>query len=114
VSPNSHLLVEVELFCQEVAILQQGRVALVGRVKELTAGQGYRLSASAVPDALAGTLRGRAAAFENKDGLFEFRFTTREEANAAVDLLRAEGCPIEELGRTTSTLEDVFMRTVHG
>jgi ABC-2 type transport system ATP-binding protein len=110
---NSHLLVEVELFCREVAILHRGRIALAGKVKDLTAGKGYRLSASAVPDALAETLRRRAAGFAAKDGLFEFQFATREEANGAVDLLRAERCLIEQITRTGSTLEDVFMRTVH-
>ncbi len=111
---NSHLLVEVELFCREVAILHEGRVALVGKVKDLTAGKGYRLAAAAVPDTLADALRGRAAGFANRDGLFEFQFTRWEEVNEAVDLLRAERCPIEEVTRTSSTLEDVFMRTVHG
>ncbi|HSW49949.1 MAG TPA: ABC transporter ATP-binding protein [Bryobacteraceae bacterium] len=110
---NSHLLVEVELFCREVAILDKGRVALTGKVRDLTAGKGYRLSAAAVPDSLADTLREKAAAFETRDGFFEFRFPTREEVNEAVDLLRAADCPIEEITRTTSTLEDVFMRTVN-
>jgi ABC-2 type transport system ATP-binding protein len=111
---NSHLLVEVELFCREVAILQQGKVALTGKVKELTAGKGYRLTAAAVPEALANTLRARAAAFTLKEGYFEFQFASREETNGAVDLLRAERCEIEQITQTTSTLEDVFMRTVHG
>jgi ABC-2 type transport system ATP-binding protein len=111
---NSHLLAEVELFCSEVAILQRGRVALLGKVKELTAGQGYRLAAAQVPERLADTLRARASAFAAKDGLFEFQFPSREEVNGAVDLLRAENCEIEEIARTTSTLEEVFMRTVNG
>ena len=34
---NSHLLVEVELFCREVAIIHKGKLALQGSVKELTA-----------------------------------------------------------------------------
>jgi ABC-2 type transport system ATP-binding protein len=110
---NSHLLMEVELFCREVAILHRGRVALVGKVKDLTAGKGYRLAAAAVPEPLADTLRQRAAGFANKDGLFEFQFASREEINDAVDLLRAEHCQIEEITRTSSTLEDVFMRTVN-
>jgi ABC-2 type transport system ATP-binding protein len=110
---NSHLLVEVELFCREVAILHQGRVALVGKVKDLTAGKGYRVSAAAVPGPLTDTLRQRASGFANRDGLLEFQFASREEVNEAMDLLRAERCPIEEVTRTTSTLEDVFMRTVN-
>src|SRR5262249_9521362 len=41
---NSHLLVEVEAFCRDVAILHKGKVVLEGKVKVLTAGKGYRLT----------------------------------------------------------------------
>src|ERR1700682_3410624 len=40
---NSHLLVEVELFCRDVAILHKGKVALTGSVKDLTMGEGEKL-----------------------------------------------------------------------
>ena len=110
---NSHLLAEVELFCREVAILNQGRVVLLGKVKELTAGKGYRLTAPSVPARLEEALLRRAAAAAVRDGLLEMQFPTREEANQAVDLLRREGCEIESLVPTTSTLEEVFMRTVN-
>lgn len=109
---NSHLLVEVELFCREVAILHRGRVALTGEVKALTAGKGYRLTASDVPDRLRETLAARASAVAAKNGHVDFQFPDRDEANSALDLLRAERCPIESLTQTTSTLEDVFVRTV--
>ncbi len=109
---NSHLLVEVELFCREVAILHRGKVALTGKVKELTREKatGSRQPPSQIPGRYPAA---RAAAFARKDGLFEFQFATREEVNEAVDLLRAGACEIEEITRTTSTLEDVFMRTVN-
>lgn len=110
---NSHLLVEVELFCREVAILHRGKVALVGKVKELTAGKGYVLKAPQVPERLHDELRARAAAAACRDGLSEFQFLSREEVNQAVDLLRAERCEIEGITPTTSTLEEVFMRTVN-
>jgi ABC-2 type transport system ATP-binding protein len=110
---NSHLLVEVELFCREVAILHRGQVALVGKVKELTAGKGYRLVAAGVPERLESELRSRVAAAASRDGLLELQLPSREEANQALDLLRREGCEIESLTPTTSTLEDVFMRTVN-
>lgn len=91
---NSHLLVEVEMFCREVAILHKGRVALTGHVKELTTGRGYRLT----------VLTGQ--------GLVEQHYATRDEANAAVDRCRAEGHQVESLIPTTSTLEEIFMDTV--
>ncbi len=109
---NSHLLVEVELFCREVAILHRGKVALLGKVKELTAGKGYQISAANVPEPLAADLRSRAVASSVNDGLLHLQFPDRQEANAAMDRLRVERCEIESLAPTTSTLEDVFMRTV--
>jgi len=109
---NSHLLAEVELFCSEVAIVHKGRVALSGKVKDLTAGKGYKLTAAQVPEALETELRGKAAAVAARDDVVDFQFVTREQANEAIDLLRGGGCAIEALTPTSSTLEDVFVRTI--
>jgi ABC-2 type transport system ATP-binding protein len=109
---NSHLLAEVELFCREVAIIQKGKLALTGTVQELTSGSGYHLEGLHVPEALEKELRARARSFAANNGSLQLLFATREEANSAVDLLRSTGCEIESLGRTRSTLEEVFMKTV--
>jgi ABC-2 type transport system ATP-binding protein len=111
---NSHLLVEVEMFCRDVAILHKGRVALAGTVKDLTGGKGYKLTAAHVPEALHDDLKKRAAGATARDGFVDFQFLTREDANAALDLLRAQHCDIEALIPTTSTLEEVFVKTVEG
>ena len=109
---NSHLLAEVETLCHEVAILDKGKVALSGKMQDLTAGKGYRLTVAQPPEALTETLRGRAISMAVRDGWVDFQFPSRELANDAVDLLRAERCEIEALAPTTSTLEEVFVRTV--
>jgi ABC-2 type transport system ATP-binding protein len=109
---NSHLLAEVETFCHEVAILDKGKVALSGTVAALTAGKGYRLTVAKPPDTLAEALRSRAISAAARDGLIDLQFASREQANEAVDLARAEHCDIEALIPTTSTLEDFFVRTV--
>ena len=109
---NSHLLAEVELFCREVAIIQRGKVALAGTVQELTQGSGYKVGSPAVPERLQTELRAGARAAQSVDGTVQFLYATREEANRAVDLLRANQCEIESLARTRSTLEEVFMKTV--
>jgi ABC-2 type transport system ATP-binding protein len=111
---NSHLLVEVELFCRDVAIIHKGKVALQGPVSELTAGSGYKVEAVEVPDNLATELQAGSKNFTNNNGTFAVLFDDRDAANRAVDLLRAQHCPIEKLGRVNSTLEDVFIRTVDG
>ncbi|MEN6606839.1 MAG: ABC transporter ATP-binding protein [Bryobacteraceae bacterium] len=110
---NSHLLAEVELFCREVAILHKGRLALTGVVRDLIAGKGYRVTAENVPERLVEALSRNASATVSRDGLFEFQFPAREAANEAIDMLRAERCEVEAVLPTTSTLEDVFMRTVN-
>jgi ABC-2 type transport system ATP-binding protein len=110
---NSHLLSEVELFCRDVAIIHRGKVALEGTVKDLTAGSGYRVEAEHVPEQLQTDLRARARAVAQRNGSVEFLFSNRDEANRAVDLLRAGQCEIETVARTHSTLEDVFVRTVN-
>src|SRR3954452_8404540 len=73
---NSHLLAEVELFCRDVAIIHNGKLALEGKVKELPAGSGYRLEAGkpaeGLPDNVVDELRRRATAFASETGRVEF------------------------------------------
>ena len=109
---NSHLLAEVETLCREVAILHKGKVALSGKMQDLTAGKGYRLTVAHPPEALADELRASATSMAVRDGLVDFQFSSRELVNGAVDILRAQRCEIESLAPTTSTLEEVFVRTV--
>ena len=110
---NSHLLVEVELFCREVAIVDKGKVALSGKMHDLTAGKGYRLTvANQVPETLLEGLRSKAISTAARDGMIDLQFASRELVNEAVDLVRSQHCDIEALVPTTSTLEDVFVRTV--
>ena len=109
---NSHLLVEVETFCREVAILDKGKVALSGKMHDLTAGKGYKLTVAEAPEALVDVLRGKATSFESRNGFVDFQFPTRQSVNEAMDLLREQHCEIESLAPTTSTLEEVFVRTV--
>src|SRR5438874_3176817 len=111
---NSHLLAEVELFCRGVAIIHKGKLALEGKVRDLTAGSGYRVEAGRPPERLLEALRVQATAFASENGQIELHFPSRESANRAVDLLRAEKCEIESMARTRSTLEEVFIRTING
>jgi ABC-2 type transport system ATP-binding protein len=111
---NSHLLAEVELFCRDVAIIHKGRVALEGKIQELTAGSGYRVEAEQVPERLTEELRPRTVAITANNGFVQFLFAGREEANSALDVLRKEQCPVESVTRTRSTLEEVFVRTING
>jgi len=112
---NSHLLAEVEAFCRDVAILHKGKVVLEGKVKELTAGKGYRLTVpAALPDHLRAEITSQASSAAARDGVLDLQFSGRSEANRAIDLLRGQQFEIEALTPTTSTLEEVFIRSING
>jgi ABC-2 type transport system ATP-binding protein len=107
---NSHLLAEVELFCEYVAILHQGRLVLDGKISSLVAGGGYQLKASAIPDqALAGVRKLGAAIVRTPDAVI-VQVNNREDANRVIDEIRAAGGLIESVAASTNTLEDVFIR----
>ncbi len=107
---NSHLLAEVELFCEYVAILHKGRLVLDGKISSLVAGRGYQLTAAAVPEpALAGIRKLGAAIARNADYI-TVQVTSREEANRVIDEIRSAGGLVESVAASTTTLEDVFIR----
>jgi ABC-2 type transport system ATP-binding protein len=109
---NSHLLSEVEAFCEYVAILNKGRLALEGKISSLTTGRGYRIAASALPSKALDEIR-RLEGVSILPGAdqIEFQVTSREEANELIDAIRAAGGMIESVAASSSSLEDVFIQT---
>jgi ABC-2 type transport system ATP-binding protein len=112
---NSHLLAEVEAFCRDVAILHKGKVVLQGKVKDMTAGKGYRLTVPAdIPERVRIELSSTATAVAARDGVLDMQFVDRTAVNGAIDVLRGQQLEVEALTPTTSTLEEVFIRSVNG
>lgn len=111
---NSHLLGEVESFCEHVAILHKGTLALEGKVSSLIAGRGYTLKATQVPSAAVAEMRRLGTAIAaTTDGL-SVQVGSLEEANHLIDVIRAGGGLIESVSNSASSLEDVFIRTTGG
>ena len=108
---NSHLLAEVEAFCDDVAIIDRGRLALQGHIRDLIAGRGYKLTAHHVSPELRRHVSATDARGSGEDDKLEMQLGTREELNRAIDALRQGDALIESVLPTVSTLEDVFIRT---
>lgn len=108
---NSHLLSEVEAFCEYVAILKKGELALEGKMGVLLATRGYRVVASGVPEQLLNEIRKDGASISPAEDGVEIRVTNREEANLVIDRIRHHGALVESVSASTNTLEDVFIRT---
>jgi ABC-2 type transport system ATP-binding protein len=116
---NSHLLSEIELTCDRVAVLRNGRVAARGTIDELTKREEkkdslkvYRLVASGVDDAVLAALRETGAGAERVNGHFQLSARDPQHLNALIDAARARGALLTELTPEKTTLEDVFVDLV--
>jgi ABC-2 type transport system ATP-binding protein len=89
---NSHLLSEVELVCDRVAIISRGRLVAEGSPAELS--------------------RARGVEVETGNGVRLFEGATREEAPAIVVGLVAEGEQIYGVRVLATSLEDVYLEAV--
>src|SRR3954451_8948145 len=108
---NSHLLAEVESFCEYVAILHKGRLALEGKVSSLVAGRGYSVIAAKVPGEALSLLKCIGEVSIAAESEFtEIRVKDREGMNQAIDEIRASGGLIERVSHRNSSLEEVFIQ----
>jgi ABC-2 type transport system ATP-binding protein len=89
---NSHLLSEVELVCDRVAIISRGRLVAEGSPAELS--------------------RDRGVEVETASGTRLFEGATRADAPAIVARLVAEGEKVFGVRVLATTLEDVYLEAV--
>jgi len=105
---NSHLLSEIEMTCDRVAMLRSGKVVAAGRVEELTRQTAkYKVIATAIDDALLAQFHGQRV-----NGHVELSVDDVQQLNAMLDQIRARGGLVSELSPMRSTLEDVFVDLV--
>ena len=111
---NSHLLSEIELTCDRVAMLRKGKVGAYGTVEELTRRSAkYKMvAASTIDDTLVAAFRESGAGVERVNGHVMLDVDNLEHLNALVDKLRASGGILTELSPLRNTLEDVFVDLV--
>jgi len=111
---NSHLLQEVELVCDRVAILDHGQVLRHGTIAEVTAHRSdadVRLVVTATEPTIRSALAGISAELRPFEGQCEIVLAGADQAdvNRVVDRLRAAGVSLVSLIRTRQTLEQAFL-----
>lgn len=107
---NSHLLSEIELTCDRVAVLRRGRLAASGRIDEMTATESrYKFAATFIDEPLVAAFRETGAGVERQNGHLLLAVRDLEHLNALIDRARAQGRSIQEVAPIRSTLEDVFV-----
>jgi ABC-2 type transport system ATP-binding protein len=119
---NSHILQEVELICDRVAILDRGLVKAVGDIHELsvqqTEGVELEIVVAASEDVIRAALgeRGIASFRINRDGTHRLVLPLADQAavDHCIDDLRSSGISIVGLSRRRVTLEDAFLKLFAG
>jgi ABC-2 type transport system ATP-binding protein len=134
---NSHLLSELELISDRVAILVGGRVVSQGTLNELTIGRQFfemevvEGAAGKVRGVMEGRLGAKWGAPPGADGLVKgvlgnglkveaagavvrIESTDVEAAQVVIDGLRAEGVAIRRMQQMRPSLEDLFVEAVGG
>jgi ABC-2 type transport system ATP-binding protein len=109
---NSHLLMEVELVCDRVVIMDRGRILRSGAVDELTRATGrVRFAIEPVPAELPRLLDGLGERLEVDERGFELN-VRNGELDRTIDRLRAAGVSIRALEPHRLTLEQAFLALV--
>ncbi len=111
---NSHLLSEVELVSDRVAVLDRGRLLKVGTVDEMTAtGQAYVIGISGtLPEAVAVAARAFVMGLTQQGENITAECRTTAELNRVIDLLRANNVEITSVTRQRNTLEESFISLI--
>jgi ABC-2 type transport system ATP-binding protein len=111
---NSHLLAEMQMVCDRVAILQRGELVRAGSMAELTRQEGRYViglaDGQAFPTAEVEKL---GLKVEAVDGRFEVVLDSDTGAiDRVLSLLNDKGLKLRHLMEKKQTLEDVFISTV--
>jgi ABC-2 type transport system ATP-binding protein len=121
---NSHILQEVELICDRVAILANGLVRGVGTPAELT--EQFQSGVSKIRLELRGAIENiretlgelaqsdsqQSTQLPNGNWLVTYSAGTQDEVDRLIDRLRAHQISICKLDRTQLTLEEIFLTAV--
>ena len=108
---NSHLLSEVEMISDRVAIMNKGKLVTLGTVKELTeTPQEYVVALAApLPGPLAIEWQAKQVRFTAEDSTLRIRVASIPELNAMIDALRGRSCDIVSIMPKKNSLEDLFI-----
>jgi ABC-2 type transport system ATP-binding protein len=109
---NSHILAEIELICDRVAVMKSGEIIEQGSVDDFTSSRGAYELVAPISNGLSDWLSEKAIAYTAINGSLYIHAPDRASANALIDALRAIHVEIESLSAKKRSLESVFIERV--
>jgi ABC-2 type transport system ATP-binding protein len=110
---NSHLLSEVEMICDRVAILNKGDLIKEGHVDDLTKSENVFIVETV--ESIDTELKRKIIHIDSNAGIGESEIHTEagiDSTNKIIDLLRKNKTRIKSLQQKTSTLEEYFINVI--
>jgi ABC-2 type transport system ATP-binding protein len=110
---NSHLLSEVEMICDRVAILNKGDLIKEGNVDDLTKSEDVFVIHTV--ETLSTELKQKILAIDSNAGAGENEIHTEagiDKLNLVIDLLRKNKIQLKTVNQKTSSLEELFINVI--
>lgn len=112
---NSHLLSEVELVCDAVAIMNHGKIVAQGSIEQLTAtGHTYRVQTAAISPHVYAALLRKFSRMQMENGYLQVTVRDYTELNEFIDQLRQERIELQAVLPHRRTLEESFFVAIKG
>ena len=111
---NSHLLSEVEMICDRVAILNKGDLIKEGSVHDLTLAE--NIFAIHTVEAITMEIKQKVLSVDGNAGIGENEINTEssvDSLNSIIDILRSGKINIQRVTQKTSTLEELFINVIN-
>jgi ABC-2 type transport system ATP-binding protein len=109
---SSHQLLEVELICDRVAILNRGTLLKAGKLDELLPSGRVEIVAENVDDGVAEKIRAMGGHVHRQDGRLVVQQPDDASVNKVVDIIRSANGVIRSLIPQRRTLEELFVSTI--
>jgi ABC-2 type transport system ATP-binding protein len=108
---TSHILSDVELLCDRVVIMQQGRITSEGQVHDLleTAGRRVEIRLSGASKALQDSLRSRGTILDGGGGHVTLRVEGQKAVDEVIRISNAAGARLDAMIPERETLEKLFL-----
>ncbi|MBI5403192.1 MAG: ABC transporter ATP-binding protein [Ignavibacteriae bacterium] len=109
---NSHLLSEIEMICDRVAILNKGILVKEGRVEDITSTDSYSFVTSELSDEVYNALLLNYKAVIQSKSNFLVSANNLDDVNIIIDFLRKNRILIQSVAKEKITLESKFINLI--
>jgi ABC-2 type transport system ATP-binding protein len=109
---SSHQLLDIELICDRVSIMNYGKLQKLGRVADLVAEGRTQITVAGVTPELRGKLSQGGHEVSGENGHMQITCGDQAAVNAVVDAIRSGKGNIVSILPLKRTLEEIFVETV--